>query len=120
MSPELIYVELKSDFSDDGPAWIGKGLFTCTRRTLYFNGKTFKKKPGDGANYSDIKTGEGYWVSGVRKNGKDRNATGSGMIAVDESVLKEYLELRNWGSLTNDYIIVKLDNSAPGDGSSKE
>lgn len=117
MSPELIYIELKSGFSDDGPAWIGKGLFTRTRRTLYFDGKTFKKKPGDGANYVNVKTGEGYWVSGVRKNGQDRNATGSGEIAVDEAVLKEYLQIRNWGSLTNDYTIVKLDNSPPADDS---
>jgi len=117
MSPELIYIELKSGFADDGPAWIGKGLFTRTRRTLYFNGRIFKKKPGDGANYVDIKTGEGHWVTGVRKNGKDRNATGSGKIAVDESVLKEYLQIRNWGSLTNDYTIVKLDNSPPVDDS---
>jgi len=110
MKTELIYIELKSGYADDGPAWIGNGLFTRTGLSLYFDGKVLKKRKGDAANYVDVKTGEGHWVTSPRKNGKDRNATTSLKIDVDEGIVKEYLQIRNWGSLTNDYRVVTLNN----------
>jgi hypothetical protein len=38
MKPGLMYVELKTGFNDDGPAWIGKAFFSKT-------GKTNLKRP---------------------------------------------------------------------------
>jgi hypothetical protein len=31
----IMYVELKSDFSDKGPAWIGRVSFSRTFQTIY-------------------------------------------------------------------------------------
>ena len=32
------YIELKTGFSDRGPAWIGKVVFSKSGQTIYFNG----------------------------------------------------------------------------------
>jgi hypothetical protein len=36
MKDRIMYVELKSGFSDDGPAWIGKVKFSKSGQTVYF------------------------------------------------------------------------------------
>ena len=35
----LKYIELKSGYSDDGSAWIGKVMTSRTENTVYFNNK---------------------------------------------------------------------------------
>lgn len=77
----LRYIELKSGFSDDGPAWIGYVTPSKTGRTLYFNGRGVRKLKGQrrgdsGGNYIDMQTGEFFWISGVKKTA--RTATGPG------------------------------------------
>ena len=37
-----MYVELKSDYNDDGPTWIEKVDFSKSGQIAYFNGKAFK------------------------------------------------------------------------------
>jgi hypothetical protein len=95
MKSKLIYVELKSGYGDDGPAWIGKAEFSKSGRTIYFNGKAFKSLKGNGisGNYYDLETDDEYWISGIKKNGEDRHWAGSGKVMIDESVIEEYLEL---------------------------
>lgn len=44
-------------------------------------------------NYADVKTGEEYWISGVKKNGEDRHWAGFGPVEIDDDVRDEYLEL---------------------------
>ena len=111
MRTELTYVELKSAYSDNGPAWIGNGIYNRTGLTLYFNGRVFRKGPaGEAGNYFDLETGEAYWISGVKKRGGDRHWAGSGAIAIDESVVEAYLELRGLISLPKGYMVVTLDN----------
>ncbi|HET7346751.1 MAG TPA: hypothetical protein VFJ10_05440 [Acidobacteriaceae bacterium] len=92
----LRYIELKSGYSDNGPAWIGYVTTSKTGRTLYFNGRGLLKLKGQrrgewGGNYVDIETGESFWVSGVKKNGEDRHSAGSGKILVEKPALAEYL-----------------------------
>ena len=83
----LRYVELKSGYSDNGPAWIGYVTSSKTGRTLYFNGRGLLKLKGqrrqDAGNYMDVESGEGFWVSGVKKNGEDRHWAGSGKVLVE-------------------------------------
>jgi len=72
----LRYIELKSGYADNGPAWIGFVTPSKSGRTLYFNGDALTKFKGQrrgcwGGNYAGYK-GE-YWVSGVKKNGEDRH-----------------------------------------------
>ena len=45
----LRYVELKSGYSDNGPAWIGYVKQSKTGRTLYFDGRGLMKLKGSGA-----------------------------------------------------------------------
>ena len=111
MATELIYVELKSGYNDDGPAWIGNGVFNRTRRTCYFNGRIFKKNRGIGGNFYDLETGDTYWISGLKKRGSNRHWAGHGKIQIDRAVVDDYLDLKNWGSLPMDtYVVVELNN----------
>ena len=111
MKAELIYVELKTGHSDNGPAWIGNGFYNRTRKTVYFNGNVLCMSQGTSGNHIDLETGEKYWISGVKKNGTDRHPAGSGSIEIDESVVDEYLALRGLTSLAKGkYVVVKLDN----------
>ncbi|SBV98012.1 hypothetical protein [uncultured Dysgonomonas sp.] len=91
MIPQIKYIELKSGYSDNGPAWIGKVEFSKTGKTIYFNGQAFK---GNGHGYArDIQTGELYWISGIKKNGQDRHWAGSGKIYIDKDIVDEYLKI---------------------------
>ena len=92
----LRYVELKSSYSDNGPAWIGYVTTSKAARTLYFNGRGLIKMKGQrrgesGGNYIDVETGEAFWISGVKKNGEDRHWAGSGKVLVEAAALSDYL-----------------------------
>ena len=120
MKSEIIYVELKTGYNDNGPAWIGRGSFNRTGQTVYFNGKAFKKGKGIAGNHFDLQTGDEYWISGVKKKGGDRHWAGAGPIQIDESIVNDYLDLRDLVSLPkSEYIIVHLDNT-PAKALSKE
>jgi hypothetical protein len=93
----LRYIELKSGYSDNGPAWIGYVSESKSCRTLYFNGRGLMKLKGQrrgdsGGNCIDLETGESFWVSGVKKNGKDRHKFGSSKVLIEAAVVAEYLE----------------------------
>lgn len=92
----LRYIELKSGYQDNGPAWIGRVRLSKSKTTVYFNGKAFKKAQGGGisGNYFDVETGQEYWISGIKKNGEDRHRAGSGRILVEKDALEEYLVFR--------------------------
>jgi hypothetical protein len=89
----LRYIELKTGFEDNGPAWIGFVTRSKSGRTIYFNGQAFQRSPGlCGGNHADIETGEEYWISGVKKNGEDRHWAGSGKVLVEAAAVSAYLE----------------------------
>jgi hypothetical protein len=92
----LRYIELKSGYADNGPAWIGYVQQSKSGRTLYFNGRGLIKLKGQrrgesGGNYIDMETGESFWVSGVKLNGQDRHWAGSGKVLVEAAAVDEYL-----------------------------
>ena len=96
----LRYIELKSGYSDNGPAWIGYVTQSKTGRTVYFNGRGLMKLKGQrrgesGGNYIDMETGESFWVSGVKTNGQDRHWAGSGKILIEAAAVPEYLKTTN-------------------------
>ena len=64
MIKDLMYIELKTGYSDDGPAWIGYVKTSKTKKTIYFNDCAFQKYNGGCSNYVDIETGDEYWISG--------------------------------------------------------
>ena len=89
----LKYIELKTGYNDNGPAWIGKVKESKSGKTIYFNNHAFKKYNGCQGNYIDIETDEEYWISGVKKNGLDRHWSGNGKIIIDRKVIDNYLKI---------------------------
>lgn len=105
-----MYIELKTGYSDNGPAWIGKVTFSKTGKTIYFNGQAFKRIKGSGisGNYFDIETGDEYWISGIKKDSQNRHWAGSGKISIEEDVVDEYKKLIDVEELNeNQYILFK-------------
>lgn len=95
MKKQLLYVEQKSGTEGQNLAWIGKGSFSKSGRTIYFNDQAFQSLNGAGisGNYYNIETGDEYWISGVKKNKQDRHWSDNGIILIDESVVPEYLDI---------------------------
>lgn len=111
MKSEIVYVELKSGYSDNGPAWIGKGFYSKSGQSIYFNNKVFKRGSGISVNYYDIENGDDYWISGVKKDGTDRYWAGNGKIIIDKSILPDYLQIINSNELPkNKFDITYLNN----------
>jgi hypothetical protein len=90
---EIKYVELKTGFQDNGPAWIGRVKNSKSGNTVYFNNRAFKKYQGVAGNYFDIETLDEYWISGIKKDGCDRHWAGSGKVVIDRKVVPEYLSI---------------------------
>ena len=109
MKQKLYYVELKTGFNDNGPAWIGKAFFSKSGQTIYFNGLILK---GSGkGNCHEIESGDMYWTSGIKINGQDRHWAGHGKITIDKNVIAEYLEIIGLTELPkNKFIVAQLDN----------
>ncbi len=101
METDIKYIELKTGFSDNGPAWIAEVELSKSGQTVYFNDSALKKlkTPGIGTNHFDIETGDEYWISGIKKNGLDRHWAGSGRVMVDEDIVQKYLDLTNCSKL---------------------
>lgn len=92
----VMYVERKSGFNDDGPAWIGRVRFSKTGSTIYYRGMAFRSLKGSGisgGNHYDIETGEEYWISGPKKNRQDRHWAGGGPVEIDDDARDEYEQI---------------------------
>jgi hypothetical protein len=86
------YIEEKSA-ALNGPARIGRMTFSKTRKSLSYRGRTFRTLKGRGfkSNYFDVETGAEFWISGPRKDGKDRLYPESSQpIEIDDDVTDEY------------------------------
>ncbi len=91
MKSLIKYIELKSGYSDDGPAWIAKIELSKSNKSIYFNNRCLI---GNGHGICrDVETNEVFWVSGIKKNGEDRHSCGSGKIMIDKDIVSEYLEI---------------------------
>ncbi len=97
----LRYIELKTGFADNGPAWIAHVKLSKSGRTVYFDGKALKRSNRGGAsgNHYDLATGEQYWVSGVKKTGEDRHWAGSGVIRIEAGAVGQYLRVTDKAEL---------------------
>ena len=114
MRSKLVYVELKTGYNDDGPAWIGKGFFSKTGRTIYFNGHAFSRHSRSGGNHYEVLSGDYYWISGVKKKANDRHWAGGGKVKIDREVVDKYLEVTKFSTLSeSNYEIVELNNTPP-------
>lgn len=120
MKSRMMFIEKSTGANHDGPAWICKPRFSRTGDTVYFNNKALKH----GAwlsqyhgNHFDLETSEGYWISGVKKNGQDRHRFGKGKVFVDSAVLGEYLAFRGLDKLDPErYEVVEIvETKTPAD-----
>lgn len=100
MIRDLMYIELKTGYSDDGPAWIGYVKTSKSKKTIYFNDHAFQKQNGGYSNYADIETGEEYWISGLKKKESNRHWDGHGKIMIDRRAVDEYLSLTGQSRLS--------------------
>ncbi len=86
----IMYIEDKSG-GLNGPARIGRVTFSKTGRSVHYGGRTFQKMKGYKANYFDVDMGDEYWISGPRKDGRDRLYDGTTMLVeIDDDVSLEY------------------------------
>ena len=85
----IMYIEHKPD-GIVGPARIGRVTFSKIGKSLHYAGRAFHGLGGQGfkANYRETETGEQYWISGCKKDGKD--ALYSTTVEIDEDVREEY------------------------------
>ncbi|MES2793554.1 MAG: 1-deoxy-D-xylulose-5-phosphate synthase [Planctomycetota bacterium] len=91
MKTRIMYLENKSG-GLTGPGRIGRVSFSQTGKTIYYRGQAFQSLKGRGckSNYVEIATGQEYWISGPRKDGRDQLYGGGNTVSVDEDVAEEY------------------------------
>lgn len=88
----LKFIELKSGYNDDGPAWIARVKLSKSGRTIYFDGRALKQGGrGASGNFFDRTTGERFWISNVKLDGTDRHWAGSGKVLIEAGAVEEYL-----------------------------
>ncbi len=102
----MFYIELKTGFQHDGPAWIARVEVSKSGRTIYFDGRALKRGQGIRGNYFDLESGAEYWISGVKKTGCNRHWGGAGTIDIEEGVVAEYLALRGLSLLPSGLAVV--------------
>ena len=111
---EIRYIELKTGYNDNGPAWIGKVKISKSGNTIYFNDHAFQKFHGKYSNYIDIETGDEYWISCIKKGGEDRHWAGSGKITIDRKVVDSYLQIIQSSKLDEaKYLVADIVDSFP-------
>lgn len=88
----IMYIEDKSD-GLNGSARIGRVTLSKTGQSVHYAGRTFQRLGGRGfkANYFDVETGAHFWISGPRKDGRDRlYETSAKPVEIDADVNDEY------------------------------
>lgn len=91
MKSRVMHIEAKKG-GLTGPARIGRVAFSKSGATLYYAGRSFQSLKGRGfkANYFDVESGEPYWISGPRRDGRDSLHATNVSTAIDEDVRDEY------------------------------
>ena len=91
MPERVVFVQLKTGHDiDRGPCWISCVRFSKTYGTAYWHGKTLRRCTGlFDANFSDVETGEDYWLSGPHRDRRDTRYS-SVVPVVDADVRSDY------------------------------
>ena len=93
----VMYIENKNGLIDGACARIGWVSFSKTGRTVYYKDRVLKAIGGRGVrgNFVDEKTGEEFWVSGIKKRGSNAHPAEAVVPAVDGDAKEEYERLRS-------------------------
>ena len=91
-----MYVENKDGLIDDGQARIGWVTFSKSGRTVYYSGRSLKAIGGRGVrgNFIDERSGEEFWISGIKKRGSNAHAHESTSVVIDDDAKDEYQRIR--------------------------
>lgn len=89
----LRYIELKTGYSDDGPAWICHVKLSRSGRSVYFGNRLLNRWNGIKGNFADAENGDEYWVSGVKRNGCDRWGGAKGTTYIIRSAITDYSKI---------------------------
>ena len=90
MADRIMYIESKAS-GLTGEARIGRVTFSKSGRSLYYDGRTFKRLVGGyKANYYDADSLEKFWISGPKQRGGDRLYGERVPVYVDPDVREEY------------------------------
>jgi hypothetical protein len=86
----IMYIERKQE-SLNGPARIGRVVFSKSGRSLTYGGRTFLRI-GNGYKYNhiDAANGDHYWISGPRRDGQDRLYASALAVEIDADAANEY------------------------------
>ena len=87
----IMYIERKAE-GLSGPVRVGRVTLSKSGRSVSYGGQTFLRV-GNGYKYNhiDVEDGAAYWISGPRKDGRDRLYGGLTQPGdVDEDVATEY------------------------------
>ena len=104
MPDRIMYVQLKTGYDiDRGPAWIARVRFTKTWRTAHLHGRTLKRVTGTAyanaeANFYDVESGEGFWLSGPKRDRTDGRYSNAAP-QIDDDVREEYEAFLRGGPL---------------------
>ena len=116
MIHDLMYIELKTGYADNGPAWIGYVKTSKSKKTLYFNDHAFQRHIGCGANYIDVESVDEYWISGIKKHESNRHWAGTGKIMIDRRAVAEYLSIIAEDALpANRFEVIDMEDRFPID-----
>ena len=85
----IMYIESKVD-GLNGPARIGRVTYSKTGRTILYRGQEFISTRGFKVNYINANSREEYWISGPRRDGRDRLYVSNLPVEIDEDVREEY------------------------------
>ena len=83
----LMYIEPKGG-GLNGHGRIGWVVYSKSKRSMMYNGKTFKKCVGYKYNCFDVDSGEKYWITGPKKRGGDKLY--GGKFEIDDDARVEY------------------------------
>lgn len=90
MRSRIMYIESKAD-SLQGPARIGRVTFTKSGKGIYYQGREFYRISGFKADYAEAGTNDPSWISGPRRDGRDRLYCPTGLpVEIDDDVREEY------------------------------
>jgi hypothetical protein len=92
----VMYLENKDGLIDGARARIGWVSFSKSGRTIYYAGRSLKSIGGRGirGNFIDERSGEEFWVSGIKKRGSNAHADEATSVAIDADAKDEYERLR--------------------------
>lgn len=97
----IMYIELKTGYSGDGPAWISRVSYSKTEKSLRWKGRLLQHASADDreqygwtdGNYFDFESRRAYWASGVKRDITDRLVPNKGTLTVDKDVAEAYEKL---------------------------